>query len=148
MGSRCDPVFAAGKVDSTSQPGNAWPGAWKVLETAPSMGACGSWPPWTGCSSLSSVDSCVFNMFTFFSDFSLYFAHRRPIRAYTYLTVLDHPGDQVIKARRFGRKAVLEITLHCNSRTGFFIEGHSWCQTHVEQKKQAHNSGRIPRARC
>lgn len=47
-GSWRDPVFAAGKVDSTNQAGNAWPGAWKVLETAPSMGAGGSSPPWTG----------------------------------------------------------------------------------------------------
>lgn len=71
VGSWCDATFGTGKVDSTNQPGNAWPGAWKALETPPSMGACGNSPPWTGYSSQSSVDSCVFKMFTFFSGLQL-----------------------------------------------------------------------------
>lgn len=63
-------TFAAGRVDSASQPGNAWPGAWKVLETPPSMGARGSPPARTGYSQ-SSLDSYVFQMFTFFSGLEL-----------------------------------------------------------------------------
>lgn len=135
MGSRYEATCVAGRVDSMSQPGNAWPGAWKLLQTPPSMRACGSSPAQTG-SLQSSLDSGIFRMFTFFLGLRLILCPPETNTKHTYLNVLDHPGDQVIKAaRRFGRKAVLEITLHCNSRQGFFIEGHNWCQTYVEKKK-------------
>lgn len=135
VGSCWDAPVAAGEVDCTSQPGDAWPGARRVLETPPSAGACGSSlrGPVTPLRALWIP--CILNVYLLrISAYSL--PTRDQYQAYAHLNVLDHPGDQVIKAaRRFGQKTVLEITLHCNPRTSFFTEGHSWCQTHVEKKR-------------
>lgn len=135
-GSCCDAPVVAGEVDCTSQPGDAWPGARRVLETPPSVGACRSSLQGAGYSSQSWWIPCILNVYLLLRTSAYSLPTRDQYQAYTHLNVLDHPGDQVIKAaRRFGRKTVLEITLRCNPRTGFFIEGHSWCQTHVEKKR-------------
>jgi hypothetical protein len=70
VGSGGTATFAADMADYMSQPGNAWPEAWKVLETPPSLGACGSSLTRMGYS-LSSLHSCIFEMFAFLSGLEL-----------------------------------------------------------------------------
>lgn len=136
VGSCCDAPVAAGKVDCTSQlvmlgwgPGRCWKPrpAWE-----PAGVLCRG--PVTLLRALRI--SCILNVYLLLGTSAYSLPTRDQYQAYTHVNVLDHPGDQVIKAaRRFGRKTVLEIMLRCNPRTSFFIEGHSWCQTHVEKKR-------------